>query len=120
MESTDESDPLHRLARWSLRHPRATLLLAALASLVALVGVLRLESRVGYRAFLGERHPEVAALDAHAERFGGGIPLAAVWRCAGSAPCRSVFDPASLRMAHDVARGNRRGRRNTHPHDGRR
>ena len=87
-----------------LERPRAALaLLAALSAFFAL-GATRLETQAGYRAFLGSGHPAVRALDAFTERFGGGLPFAAVWSCGAPAPCERVFDAPALRMAHDVAR----------------
>ena len=79
---------------------------AALIALTLLLGsgIARLSSEAGYRAFLGADHPAVARLDEFAARFGGGLPFAIVWSCAESEPCDRVFDPASLRMAHAVAR----------------
>jgi len=93
-----------RLATLSLKHPGATLAFALLATLVLGSGLLRLESQAGYRAFLGDDHPALRALDATAERFGGGLPFAAVWSCAESPACESVFDASSLEMAHAVTR----------------
>jgi predicted RND superfamily exporter protein len=96
---------VHRLAELSLRHPRATLCLVLAATLLAGLGATRITSEAGYRAFLGAEHPAVLELDAFAQRFGGGLPFAAVWSCGESPACESVFDPASLAMAHAVARG---------------
>ncbi|MEE9279266.1 MAG: MMPL family transporter [Myxococcota bacterium] len=92
-----------RLARFSIRHPGATLALLAAATLVLGAGVLRLETDVGYRAFLGARHAAIVELDAFVERFGAGLPVAAVWSCEESAACEHVFDEASLGMAYRVA-----------------
>lgn len=90
-----------RLARLALRHRAATLvLLATLTSLLGF-GLPQLKTDVGYRAFLGADHPAVRRLDALLERFGGGLPLAAVWSCDES-PCRSALDASSLAMAHAI------------------
>ncbi len=91
-----------RLAAATLKHPAlaATLLLAATLALTA--GTLRLTTEVGYRAFLGHDHPTVVEFDAFVERFGGGLPLVAVWTCEESA-CENALDPRSLAMAHAVA-----------------
>ena len=95
---------MSRLAALSLRYPASTL--AALTVLTAglAVGLFRLETAAGYRAFLGADHPALRELDATAERFGGGLPFAAVWSCDESQACESVFDAASLEMAHSVTR----------------
>lgn len=77
------------------------MLVLSTAALVA--GLPRLETDVGYRAFLGPRHPSVARFDGFLERFGGGLPMAAVWSCESSPVCDSVFDDASLAMAARVA-----------------
>lgn len=96
---------MHHLVTFSLRRPGATLGLIVLVTLGLGAGALRLETEAGYRAFLGADHPAVRALDATAQRFGGGLPFAAVWSCGESRACDSVFDPRSLAMAHAVARG---------------
>jgi predicted RND superfamily exporter protein len=94
---------MQRLTRLSLTHPLATL--AALAALTAVLGagIPRLSTDVGYRSLLGSDHPAVARFDAFLERFDGGFPLAAVWSCAETSRCTSVFDDEALRMAADVA-----------------
>jgi len=94
---------LARLTAFTLRHRGVAWLILGAVTLVAGLGVARLESAVGYRSLLGERHPVVRQLDAFVGRFGGGLPLVAVWTCAES-PCDDVFDARSLRMAHAVAR----------------
>lgn len=93
--------PIH-LARLALRYRRTAvaLILAVTAALAA--GLPRLSTGVGYRAFLGEDHDAVRRLDRFVARFGGGLPLAAVWTCTGT-PCRSALDPAALEMAYTVA-----------------
>lgn len=90
-----------RLARLSLRHPRASVVLLLAISLAAAAGLPRLTTDVGYRAFLGPHHPSIRRFDAFLERFGGGLPMVAVWSCDES-PCESVFDPAALEMAGAV------------------
>ena len=94
---------MQRLTRLSLTHPLATL--AALAALTAVfgAGIPRLSTDVGYRSLLGSDHPAVVRFDAFLERFDGGFPLAAVWSCAETSRCTSVFDDEALRMAADVA-----------------
>ena len=91
------------LARFSIGHPRWVLFLLGGVTLLLGAGLPRLETDVGYRAFLGARHPAVVELDTFVSRFGAGLPMAAVWSCAESNACESVFDEASLRMAHGVA-----------------
>jgi predicted RND superfamily exporter protein len=80
----------------------ALVILAAVTAIFA-AGLPRLTTSVGYRAFLGDSHPAVARLDAFIERFGAGLPVAAVWSCAETEQCSSVFDRDSLRMAAAVA-----------------
>jgi len=94
---------LGHLTALTLRRRGVAWLILALITLLAGLGIARLDSAVGYRSLLGERHPVVRELDAFVERFGGGLPLVAVWTCAES-PCDGVFDARSLRMAHAVAR----------------
>jgi hypothetical protein len=91
------------LVRLALLHPAATLLAAALATLAFAAGLPRLETAVGYRAFLGEAHPAVRRFDAFLARFGSGLPLAIAWACGEGAPCASVFDETALAMAREVA-----------------
>jgi predicted RND superfamily exporter protein len=91
------------LTRLALAFPRATLLAALGLSLAFAAGLARLETAVGYRAFLGEAHPSVRRFDAFLARFEGGLPLALVYACEGEAPCTSVFDASALEMARDVS-----------------
>jgi predicted RND superfamily exporter protein len=93
---------VERLASFSLRRPG--LVLALLLALVAVsaAGALRLSTEVGYRAFLGASHPAIVQLDGFLARFGGGLPVAAVWVC-GESPCESVLEPSSLLMSDAVA-----------------
>ncbi len=91
------------LARCSLRYPILAWGCAAIVTGLMALGLPRLETDVGYRAFLGPDHSAVAQLDRFADQFVGGIPIAAVWSCRESAPCDHVFDPNSLAMAHSVA-----------------
>ncbi len=95
---------MRTLAELSLRHPRPVLAALGVATALLGAGALRLEAEAGYRAFLGRDHPAIRALDAFAARFGGGLPFAAIWSCAESSACESVFDPGSLRMAWQLAR----------------
>jgi predicted RND superfamily exporter protein len=92
------------MATRALRHPGLTLGVLLAVTAVLGVGVARLDTAVGYRAFLGDTHPAVERLDAFVERFGGGVRVAAIWSCAEVALCESVFDDAALRMGADVAR----------------
>lgn len=85
------------LARW-----RTTAAAAAVITIVAVAGLLRLQTAVGYRAFLGAEHPVVQEFDEFVERFGGGLPLLAVWSCATSTACNSALDDASLAMAYGL------------------
>jgi predicted RND superfamily exporter protein len=88
----------------ALGHPRVTLALLAAVTLGFAGGLAQLETKVGYRGFLGPHHPAIQELDSFLERFGGGLPAAAVWSCEESGLCQSVFDPVSLRMAQAVVR----------------
>ena len=92
-----------RLAQLSLDHPRLVSLLVAALALLAAAGATRLRTEVGYRAFLGAGHPAVRELDGFAARFGGGLPVAAVFAC-GESPCESALEEGALRMSHAVAR----------------
>ena len=92
-----------RLALLALRHPRALAALALLATSTLCAGALRVGPNSGYRALLGAGHPVLRDLDAVAARFGGGVPFAISFACRGEAPCRSIFDPAALELAHALA-----------------
>ncbi|NNL85720.1 MAG: MMPL family transporter [Myxococcales bacterium] len=94
---------MHRLTALSLNHPVwiGLALLAATSFFAA--GLARIETAVGYRAFLGEEHPALRALDRLADTFGAGYGMAAVWRCGPSEACDDVFDASSLLMAEVVA-----------------
>lgn len=92
------------LTRFSLDRPRTTLALLALVTSVLGAGALRLEPDVGYRSLLGRHHPAVARFDALLEDFGGGFPLAAVFDCAETPRCESVFDADALETSAAIAR----------------
>ncbi|MDJ0785192.1 MAG: efflux RND transporter permease subunit [Myxococcota bacterium] len=90
--------------RWCLRSPRVATACLLLATIAFAAGIPRVRSEAGYRAFLGPDHPAIERLDALTERFGGGLPFAAVFSCVESTACDSALDPVSLAMAYDVAR----------------
>ena len=92
------------LTRLTLDHPKLAASILVLITALALAGVRRVETAVGYRALLGEEHAAITELDAFVRRFGGGLPIAAGWSCETTRACESVFDPAALAMAHAVAR----------------
>ncbi len=94
---------MQRLAAWALRRPLATALFAGVLLAALGAGALRVGSDGGYRAFLGASHPVVRELDRVAARFGGGVPFAVTFHCTDTAPCRSVFDPPALELAHALA-----------------
>jgi predicted RND superfamily exporter protein len=94
---------VQKLARLSLAHPRLAVSVVAFATLVFGAGALRITTDAGFRAYVGARHPAVRELDAFLDRFGGGLPVAAVWSCDETVLCETVFDPEPLRMAHAVA-----------------
>jgi predicted RND superfamily exporter protein/signal transduction histidine kinase len=90
------------LTRRSLELPRVILLLAVAITLWAAAGLPRVPTEVGYRGVLGDAHPSVLELDAFIDRFGGGLPVFAVYSCAESNACDSAFDEAPLLMARSV------------------
>ena len=94
---------MYPLTRFCLRHPRTTGLIALAITLAAALGVLRIETNAGFRAYVGADHHAVRQLDEFIERFGGGLPVAAVWSCEHSRACESALDRASLSMAYAVA-----------------
>ena len=94
---------MQRLTRLALAHPSAALVLLGAVTLFFAVGALRVETDVGYRALLGRSHPTVERFDAFLERFDGGFPLAALYRCGESPACADVFEPRAVAMAADVA-----------------
>lgn len=94
---------MHRLTALSLSHPVCVGLALLAMTIFFGIGLTRVETAVGYRAFLGEEHPELVALDRLGDTFGAGYGMAAVWRCGPSEVCGDVFDEASLLMARAVA-----------------
>lgn len=93
-----------RLTRLALAHPRITVTLILVQTLVLAAGIPRLETDVGYRAFLGPHHPSILRMDDFLGRFGGGLHMAAVWSCEETPSCRSAFDEPALEMAAAVSR----------------
>jgi predicted RND superfamily exporter protein len=91
------------LTRAALRAPRLTAALVLAASLALGAGLLRLRTDAGFRAYVGADHPTVRRFDDFLSRFGGGLPIAAVWSCKETRACRDVFDERALAMAHTVA-----------------
>ncbi len=90
--------------RIALANRGVTVATAVLLTVAAVFGLARLETEVGYRAYLGRDHPVVREFDAFVERFGGGLPLLAVWSCEISSGCASALDDSALMMASEVAR----------------
>ena len=94
---------MYRLTRLALSSPRATLLVLGLVTLLLAGGLPRLRTAFGYRVLIGDDHPSIQAIDGLIERFGGGLPVLIAWECGEGHPCESVFDRASLNMAHAMA-----------------
>ena len=94
---------MQKLTRLSLEFPKLVVAAVALVTLVLGSGALRITTDAGFRAYVGEEHPAVRELDAFLDRFGGGLPVAAVWSCEETELCETVFDTAALAMAHSVA-----------------
>ncbi|CAG1010347.1 hypothetical protein BURK2_04021 [Burkholderiales bacterium] len=95
---------MERLTRLVLHRPVVAALVLSALSVFFGTGLLRLRADTGFRAYLGAEHPVVRELDGFIDRFGGGLPVAAVYRCAEPAPCRTVFDRSALEMAAAIAR----------------
>ena len=91
------------LTRAALRSPRLAMGIVLALTLGLGAGGARLRSDAGFRAYVGADHPAVRELDEFLARFGGGLPIAAVWSCAQTRVCTSVFDAPALEMAHAVA-----------------
>jgi len=93
---------MYQLTRYSLEHPRLTTALIAVITLALASQLLFLRAETGYRAYLGEYHPTIEKLESFIDGFGGGLPMAAVWSCADTDQCESVFDDNALFMASDI------------------
>ncbi|MBW2269506.1 MAG: MMPL family transporter [Deltaproteobacteria bacterium] len=93
---------MQRISSWALHRPGFALTGLLLLTAAIGSGILRLETDLGYRAFLGSRHSAVSTFDAFLERFGGGLPMRVVWSCEETSRCDSVFEPAALEMARRV------------------
>ena len=91
------------LTRAALRAPWLAIGLVLVLTLGLGAGALRLRTDAGFRAYIGPDHPAVREFDAFLARFGGGLPIAAVWSCAETRVCTSVFDAPALEMAYAVA-----------------
>ncbi len=87
----------------ALRHPRLAWLALALATAFFAVGLPRLQTDVGFRAFLGPRHPAVERLDRFLAHFQSGLTLAAVFSCDESPVCETAIDRPVLDMTRGVA-----------------
>ncbi len=91
------------LTRAALGDPKLTVLLVLAASLALGAGALRLRSDASFGAYVGAGHPAVRDFELFLTRFGGGLPVAAVWSCAETGVCDGVFDAPALEMAFAVA-----------------
>jgi predicted RND superfamily exporter protein len=95
---------VYRLTRLSLSYPKSTLLVIAVITAILAGGLPRLRTEFGYRVLIGDDHPSIQTLDRFIAQFGGGLPVQIAWECGDGKPCKTVFDRASLEMAHTVAR----------------
>ena len=93
---------MYGLTRFSLDHSKLTVAILALVTAVLAAGLPRLQHAYGYTAIVGLDHPAIQTLQDMVDQFGGGIPARIRWRCGEGLPCVSVFDRASLEMAHTV------------------
>jgi predicted RND superfamily exporter protein/signal transduction histidine kinase len=90
------------LTRRAFERPRVVLFFALCLTLFTAAGLPRIPTEVGYRGVLGDSHPSVLELEAFIERFGGGLPVFAVYSCAETRRCATVFDEEPLEMARSV------------------
>jgi len=95
---------MFRLTRFSLAHPKGTLVVIALVTAVLGVGLTRLQTEFGFRVLLGGNHPSIRTLEQFIHQFGGGLPIQIAWVCGEDQPCETVFDHRSLEMADSVTR----------------
>jgi predicted RND superfamily exporter protein len=93
---------MQRLTRASLDHPRLAAALLVSSTLLLAAGAPRVETVYGARVLIGKDHPVIRTLEGFIGRFGGGLPIHISWACDEGAPCESVFDPVSLRMAATI------------------
>ena len=92
---------LTALARWSLRHDRAVLLLAAVAALLAIVGISRLRVETRFTDYFRADSPISRGLDFIDRKMGGTTPLEVV--LSGDRPGFFLEDEAyeKLEAIHD-------------------
>lgn len=84
------------LSAASVRRPRATVAIAAIAAALLVAAASRLPSEVGYAAYFGPRSPEVLRLASFLDEFESGVHLLVVFGCRETARCDAIAEPWAL------------------------
>ena len=87
------------LARYSVRHPRRTIVIAVAFTLAVAPGALRLKLRTDGHALVDNRAPEVAADRVARERFGIQDPVVVLVQ---SSHPDGIFNPATLQLVREL------------------
>lgn len=91
--------PFRRLSHYAIRHPRQVLALAAVITLVAAPGILRLKLRTDGHALVSPAAPEVIADKAVRDHFGIHDQLVVLIRPGNT---HGIFNPATLQLVRDL------------------
>jgi predicted RND superfamily exporter protein len=84
------------LSAASVRRPRATVAVAAIAAALLVAAASRLPSEVGYAAYFGPRSPEVLRLASFLDEFESGVHVLVVFGCRETARCDAIAEPWAL------------------------
>ncbi|MGB8370161.1 MAG: efflux RND transporter permease subunit [Limisphaerales bacterium] len=91
--------PFRWLSHYAIRHPRQVLALAAVITLVAAPGILRLKLRTDGHALVSPAAPEVIADKAVRDHFGIHDQLVVLIRPGNT---HGIFNPATLQLVRDL------------------
>ena len=100
--SLHPNDVAAQLCQASVRKPAVTVAIAAALALLLGSQALRIDSLVGYPAFLGPTDPSVERLSDFLEEFGSGNHVLVVLSCVETARCREVTEPEFLAFLGQV------------------
>ena len=84
------------LSAASMRRPRTTVAVYAIAAALLVAAAARLPSEVGYAAYFGPRSPEVLRLASFLDEFESGVHLLVVFGCRETTRCQAIAEPWSL------------------------
>ncbi len=95
---------MHFLLRFSVRHPRLIVAIAALLTVLACCAIPRVRLRLDARALIPQGAPEMRASDSAARRFGLNDVVVLGIDGGGAGGGRGIFTPDALRLVQELSR----------------